>query len=259
MCSNETWQTDPAGSALVERGGSQMAWRPGRLTGWFAIALVLAATACSEATAEGPQSVGPEAPSSGQATRTSLDGRVVGDTDHPGYAVEVPDGWSTADGGFMVKSGADVVGMSVWDVAQVPGHPCHWKRSMSVVGPTVDDLVDALTSQKLRDPTDPTDITLAGHDGRYLEWSVPSDWIVTGDSNFKGCDDPGNGHQDFVSWLGRDEGDRWQQVAGQIDRLWVLEVDGQTLLVDATYTPATPEAVREELDQVVASLRFVEA
>lgn len=233
--------------------------RPGRWTGWFAIAMVLAANACSEATGEGPPNPGSEASSPGERALTSLDGHIVGDADHPGYAVEVPDGWSTADGGFMVKSGADVVGMSVWDVAQVPGHPCHWKRTMSPVGPTVDDLVDALSSQQLRDPTQPSDITLAGHHGRYLELSVPSDWIVTGDANFKGCDDPGNGHQDFVSWLGRDAGDRWQQVAGQVDRIWVLEVDGQTLLVDATYTPATSEAVREELDQVVSSLRFVDA
>lgn len=231
--------------------------RPGRWTGWFAIAMVLAANACSEATTEGPQDPGSESSSPVERALTSLDGHIVGDADHPGYAVEVPDGWSTADGGFMVKSGADVVGMSVWDVAQVPGHPCHWKRTMSPVGPTVDDLVDALSSQQLRDATQPSDITLAGHHGRYLELSVPSDWIVTGDANFKGCDDPGNGHQDFVSWLGRDAGDRWQQVAGQVDRIWVLEVDGQTLLVDATYTPATSEAVREELDQVVSSLRFV--
>lgn len=234
-----------------------MTRRARRWTGWFAIAMVLAATACSEATAEGPQSAGPDVPPI-DGSLTSLDGHVVGDADHPGYAVDVPDGWSAVDGLFMVKSGADVVGMSVWDVAQVPGDPCHWKRTMSAVGPTVDDLVDALSSQQLRDPTEPSDITLAGHRGRYLELSVPSDWIVTGDANFKGCDDPGNGHQDFVSWLGRDAGDRWQQVAGQVDRIWVLEVDGQTLLVDATYTPATSEAVREELDQVVASLRFVD-
>ena len=236
-----------------------MTRRPGQWTRWFATAMVLAVTACSEATAEGPRSASPEAPSPAEATLTSLEGNIVGDADHPGYAVEVPDGWSTSGDLFIVKSGADVVGMSVWDVAQVPRHPCHWKRTMSTVGPSVDDLVDALSSQQLRDPTEPTDITLAGHHGRYLELSVPSDWVVTGDADFEGCDDSGNGHQDFVSWLGRDEGDRFQQVAGQVDRVWVLDVDGQTLVVDATYTPATSEAVREELDQVVASIRFVDA
>jgi hypothetical protein len=187
-----------------------------------------------------------------------LEGHIVGDTDHPGYTVEVPEGWSTEDGGFIVKEGPGALGMSVWDVAQVPRNPCHWKATMSPVGPTVDDLVDALTSQRFRDPTAPTDVTLAGHDGLYLEWSTPNDWVVTGDADFQGCDDPGDGHEDFVSWWGTDAGSRWQQDAGQVDRLWILDVDGQTLLVDATYTADTSNGDREEQEQVVASLRFVE-
>ena len=61
-----------------------------------------------------------------------------------------------------------------------------------------------------------------------------------------------------MSWWGREYGDRYQQVAGQVDRVWIPDVERQTLLVDATYTPATSEAVREQLDQVVASLRFLD-
>ena len=129
---------------------------------------------------------------------------------------------------------------------------------MSKVGPTVDDLVGALSSQRFRDPTAPSGAMLAGHDGQYLELSVPDDWVVTGDADFQGCDDPGNGHQDFVSWWGTDGGDRYQQAAGQVDRVWVLDVEGQTLLVDATYTPDTSVADREELEEVVTSLRFAE-
>jgi hypothetical protein len=236
-----------------------MRWRRVGWTAWIAIAMVLLATACSEATTEAPQSSSPEASSSADGMLTSLEGNIVGDAGHPGYAVEVPAGWSSLDGNFVVKNGDGVLGMSVWDVSQVPRDPCHWKRTMSDVGPSVADLVDALSSQRLRDATAPVDMTLAGQDGQYLELSVPDDWIVTGDADFKGCDDPGNGHQDFVSWLGRDEGDRYQQVAGQVDRVWVLDVEGQTLLVDATYAPDVSAADREELDQVVASIRFAEA
>ena len=258
MAGNEAWQTDPAGSALVERGGSKMT-RPGRWTRWFPTAMLLLAAACSEATTVGPQSPGSDVPSAAEGTLTTFEGHIVGDAGHPGYAVEVPAGWSTLDGNFMVKDGDGVLGMSVWNVAWVPRDPCHWKGSLSSVGPTVDDLVDALAFQRLREPTEPTDVTLGGHHGRYLELSVPSDWIVTGEANFKGCDDPGNGHHDFVSWHGANGGVRYQQVAGQVDRVWVLDVEGQTLLVDATYSPDISAADREELDQVVASLRFVEA
>ena len=45
-------------------------------------------------------------------------------------------------------------------------------------------------------------------------------------------------------------------MAGQVDRLWVLNVNGQRLLVDATYSPDTTAAERDSLDQVAESLRF---
>ena len=100
-------------------------------------------------------------------------------------------------------------------------------------------------------------MTLGGYRGSYLEWSVPADMVVTGDADFKGCDvEPSNGHRDFVSWLGNGYGERYQQVAGQVDMLWVLDVDGQRLLVDATYSPDTTEADRAELASIVESLRF---
>jgi len=110
----------------------------------------------------------------------------------------------------------------------------------------------------MRHATAPTDVTLAGYHGKYLEWSVPKDWVVTGDGDFAGCDVQPNGHRDFVSWLGAGGvGERWQQMAGQVDRLWILDVNGQRLVVDANYAPGTTQAQHDEEDQVVHSLRFV--
>ena len=187
----------------------------------------------------------------------NLEGHVFGAGEgYPSFTVQAPGTWTTQDGAFIINPRVDVMGVSVWDVGEVPRHPCRWKDSLSRPGPTVDDLVEAFTAQRLRDASTPTDITLGGHDGAYFEWSVPANSVVTGDSDFEGCDDPGNGHQDFVSWFGDGEGERWQQVAGQVDRLWILDVDGQRLVVDATYSPDASEADLAELDQVVASLRF---
>lgn len=50
---------------------------------------------------------------------------------------------------------------------------------------------------------------------------------------------------------------RYEQVPGQVDRLWVLDVHGQRLVVDTTYSPDTTHADRDELGHVVESLRFV--
>jgi hypothetical protein len=45
-------------------------------------------------------------------------------------------------------------------------------------------------------------------------------------------------------------------VAGQVDRLWVLDVDGQRLLIDATYSPDATTTDRDELAHAVESLEF---
>lgn len=220
------------------------------------VACLLAACA-SDAPPDDRTSASPtEGASSGGSV--VFEGIIVGDGDHPGYTVEAPDGWSSLDGAFLIKEGPFTLGMGVWDVGRVPMHPCRWKGTEVAPGPTVDDLVETLTAQRLRDPSAPTDVMLAGHDGRYLEWSVPDDRVVTDDGQFQGCDDGGDGLEDFVSWWGTDGGERYQQEAGQIDRLWVLDVEGQTLVVDATHSADTPAADLEVLEQVVASLRFVE-
>ncbi len=40
--------------------------------------------------------------------------------------------------------------------------------------------------------------------------------------------------------------------------LWVLDVDGQRLVIDATYSPDTTKADRAQLDDIVESLRFTD-
>jgi hypothetical protein len=50
---------------------------------------------------------------------------------------------------------------------------------------------------------------------------------------------------------------RYQQLAGQVDRLWVLDVDGQRLVVDATHSPDATPADRDELARVAEPLKFL--
>ena len=189
------------------------------------------------------------------ATRR-LEGRVNGTGDLPSYTVEAASGWSVFNGSFIVKAGGPVIGVSVWDVDQVPGDPCQWLSTMATPGPAVDDLVEALVAQRTREATEPVAVTLDGHPGFYLEWTVPADLEVTGDSDFAGCDTPGNGHYDFVSWLSSRGGERYQQEAGQLDRLWILDVDGQRLVVDATSSPNSTDSDVAELVHAAESIRF---
>lgn len=63
----------------------------------------------------------------------------------------------------------------------------------------------------------------------------------------------------FESWTANGwASDRYQQVPGQVDRLWILDVDGQRLVVDAWYLPAATAQDLAELAEVVDSIRFLE-
>ena len=232
-------------------------------------ALVLTVAACSgasairsSATAETDPAPSVTAPATapptavGEAPSSTLAADVFGNGDYPGYAVEARGSWFS-NGKFILRSDS-VSGISVWDVTEIPRDPCHWKDSLEDPGDSVDEVVDALTAQATRQASTPKDVTLAGYKGRYLEWSVPIDAVVTGDADFAGCDLwPDNGHRDFVSWLSGSHGERYQQMAGQVDRLWILDVDGQTLVVDATHEAGQTTADLDEQSRIVESLRFV--
>jgi hypothetical protein len=152
-------------------------------------------------------------------------------------------------------------GISLWDVGKVARNPCHSIGGMFDPGPTVGDLVGGLQEQSLRQATKATSVRLAGYSGMHLQWSVPAHWHVVQHRwdvpEFAGCDVQPGGHREFVSWESRgNTGERWEQMAGQVDQLWVLDVTGQRLVVDAWYSPnATPEQIAAE-DQIVNSLRL---
>ena len=99
---------------------------------------------------------------------------------------------------------------------------------------------------------------LAGFRGKYLELSVPTDINFDeareGLALFPHCDEA-----TFQSWTANGwSGDRYQQRPGQVDRIWILDVDGERLVVDAFYlAEATPED-RAELERVVDSIRFLD-
>jgi hypothetical protein len=221
------------------------------------VTLVAQATATIAPTPVAASSSSTPGPFATPAVAGALAVQVIGTGRYPTVTVVGP-GWQVNKGSFVDKSSGPLLGISVWDVGQVPRDPCHWLGQLSDPGPTVDNLVRALVAQPLRHASKPKDVTLAGYPGQYLEWSVPSSMVVTGDSDFKGCDvQPSNGHLDYVSWLGNGKGERYQQVAGQVDRLWVLDVKGQRLVVDATHTSDATPADLAEQQQIVETLRFV--
>lgn len=166
----------------------------------------------------------------------------------PRIAIALPSHWFN-NNGWAVNDGGPL-GLAFWDVANVYPTGCRWQGKPKIdPGRTVDGLARVLATRPLRHASRPRKTELAGFRGKYLRWSVPSK------IDFSRC---GQGY--FESWTGRGwASDRWQQGPGQVDRLWILDVNGKRLVIDANYLPSATRAQRAELDRIVHSIKFLSA
>jgi hypothetical protein len=90
------------------------------------------------------------------------------------------------------------VGMGFLRVASINGDPCNWSGAADDVefGPTVDDLVTALTSSDDFATSEPSDVTLGGYSGKKLVVTMP-DTLRPGGNTQTGCDE-----QIYTVWNG---------------------------------------------------------
>jgi hypothetical protein len=127
-------------------------------------------------------------------------------------------------------------------------NPCKWASTRpDTPATTVDEIVTALASQASRDASDPVLVTVGGYAGQRIILHVPND------AEFADCDQ-GN----FASYgeAGRSEPSRHHQGPGQVDELWVLDVDGAIVILDAMHRPNTPAGLIEELRGIAESATF---
>lgn len=171
--------------------------------------------------------------------------------------IPAPDWYGMANDGILVKdddsAAPDGAGLIVFagdpGGLYVYGDPCSWSgtRPAEPSG-TVEELVEALTAQASRDASAPVDVAIDGHEGKSITLHVPQDAV------FADCD---QGY--FASWGVEDEDpSRYHQDPGQIDELWILDVGGELVVLDAAYYEGTPDAVVEEMRAIVESTTFGE-
>ena len=72
------------------------------------------------------------------------------------------------------------------------------------------------------------------------------------DANPDGCE----GGEFATFGLSRDGFDRYQQGPNQLDDLWIIDVDGSIVIVDAMYRPDTPAELVDEMRSIVESATF---
>jgi hypothetical protein len=132
----------------------------------------------------------------------------------------------------------------------VYGDPCEWQSTLpEAPATTVDEVVAALQAQASRDPSDPVDVTVSGYAGKSMTLRVPDDAV------FPECD-----RLEYRSWVQDPAVDsaRYHQDPGQIDELWILDVDGVLVVIDAGYYEGTPQSVVSEMRSMVESTTFGE-
>ena len=119
--------------------------------------------------------------------------------------------------------------------------PCHGTSGPGdiQVGPTVNDLAIALGAQKAYTSTKPTDVTLGGYSGKQMNLHLPSD--------VASCD-----KGEFYPWVGS----IYAQGPDNLWQLWILDVDGDRLIITATSFPATSAADLAAQQAIVDSIQL---
>jgi hypothetical protein len=158
----------------------------------------------------------------------------------PDALVKVPSGFLGGADWYVVSPDGDAF-LGLWTVGKVQRDAClRPQHDYFTPGPSVEDLADALVAQKSTRASAPRPVTVAGHQGLYVELASPRD--------ISKCD------QDPGLW-----GGRGIYSDGQVDLVWILDVDGQRIVVNAAHAPTSTASEREKLTSMVESLKFVAA
>lgn len=196
------------------------------------------------------------APTPTLATPPSADPspRAVGITFDPALPfrllLTLPPGWSGEDGSFVVQKygGALPNGMAIatWIVGNVYTDGCNWSGTLRdpAVGPTVDDLANAISGLEDRVTTAPADVTVDGYAGKELEMTIP-------DVDFTTCD-----QGEFRSWTALDGSSRFHQGPLEHSRILILDVDGTRVLVFGRSFPGTSPADLAELNTILDTMQI---
>ncbi len=155
------------------------------------------------------------------------------------------DGYSADDPNPVVFGTDGGQGISTWTVRNVYAEPCRWAGTLldPPIDPSVDGLVAGLTSQKDRHATAPTDVSLSGFTGKYMELTTPAR------IDLADCDGG-----EFRSWV--DRGGQRNTEPGQRDLLWIVDVGGIRLVIDSALGPDTTPQDRVDRTQMVESIRI---
>jgi hypothetical protein len=174
--------------------------------------------------------------------------RPLGPVHRPVAVVDVPDGY-THFGPFLnaaePQEPEDPLALSFWVVTGVFKDACVATGQLPA-GDSVRTLANAFLRQKVTSATRPRPVTLDGYDGLYLEITAPTEL------DFSRCNDA-----ELNFWESTPTGERWTRMPGMRDRLWILDVGGQPMVLAMFVPPSATHQQVAKIADIVHGVRFV--
>jgi hypothetical protein len=132
-------------------------------------------------------------------------------------------------------------------VDNIYAHTCHWERGLRrpAVGPSVDDLANALAAKSHWRPTAPTDILLDGYAGKRVQLTAPADSSSCTAAERRLLHVVGNKEAPYLPAM-RD---------GELLDVWIVDVHGtRVVIIGGSWHLA--ESDRPQLQAVIDSVEF---
>jgi hypothetical protein len=170
---------------------------------------------------------------------------IIGDPFQLEVSIDVPDGWtvwggvSGAGAGIYKDSPNPPAGKAIviTIVDEVFTDACDVSKGRTNPGPTANDLATALANQAKTQASAISDVTLSGYSGKYVEYTFAGPTAACPELN---------------RWL-MIVGPR-QAVADEHDKVWILDVDGALLVIDAASFSGASAADHAEMRTMVNSI-----
>jgi hypothetical protein len=180
-----------------------------------------------------------------------------GCSDYRQIVFTLPAGWESR-GALVAKhlNQANEVAFSIWTVDSVYADPCHWQSSalapMTFAHRHEDGgfvLEDAPWLQNLetRLASAPEEVQL----GEVVETTIRIELRVPAELDIRTCD-----LGEYRAWTEKDvaDGANAHHAAGQVDEVYIVDVDRSPLVIDASHRPGSSPADVAELEQILASI-----
>jgi hypothetical protein len=162
--------------------------------------------------------------------------------------VAVPAGWS-ASGDWVVigprgNDAPDGMAIRFYTIPNLAANPLsHSEGNLDPpVGQAVDDMVQAIVAHPGWTANEPIDISIDGHSGQLVSITIPIDAEVPADGFFFYAEPGGGGI--------------WGFAPGQTFDWYIVDVDGERLIIDSFHYPGTSDEDLAVQRTVVESVQF---